>query len=66
MSDESEQQVGNTIWRHAIKNPGHVEAFYQCAEDIAKVIDAWFNTNIEDMTNINQLLEKEIERKRKQ
>ena len=34
--------------------------FYELNEDIAKVIDTYLNTDIEDLSNINDLIEKEI------
>ena len=34
--------------------------FYELNEEIAKVIDAKLNTDIEDLSNINDLIEKEI------
>ena len=34
--------------------------FYELNEEIAKVIDAKLSTDIEDLSNINDLIEKEI------
>ena len=35
--------------------------FYEITEKIAQLIDAKLNTDIEDLSNINDLIEKEIE-----
>ena len=34
--------------------------FYELNEEIAKIIDAKLSTHIEDLSNINDLIEKEI------
>jgi hypothetical protein len=48
------------------KNAGYIESFNECAEQIAKLLDAWFGGRTEEMTLINELIEKHLERKRKQ
>ena len=45
------------------KDAGHVEGFNECAEQIAKLLDAWFDTDTQDMTLINELIEKHLENK---
>ena len=35
--------------------------FYEITEEIAQILDAKLNTDIEDLSNINDLIEKEIE-----
>ena len=34
--------------------------FYELSEEIAQLIDAKLNTSMEDLSNINDLIEKEI------
>ena len=41
----------------------YIERFNECAEQVAKTLDAWFDTDTQDMTLINELIEKHIERK---
>ena len=48
------------------KDACYIEGFNECAEQIAKLLDAWFDTDTQDMTLINELIEKHLERKRKQ
>lgn len=43
------------------KDACHIEGFNECAEQIAKLLDAWFDTDTQDMTLINELIEKHIE-----
>ena len=45
------------------KDACYIERFNECAEQLAKILDAWFDTNTQDMTLINELIEKHIERK---
>ena len=35
--------------------------FYELTEEVAKLIDAKLSTSVEDLSNINDLVEKEIE-----
>lgn len=46
------------------KDACHIEGFNECAEQIAKLLDAWFDTDTQDMTLINELIEKHLESKR--
>ena len=39
----------------------NMSEFYEITEKIAQLIDAKLNTDIEDLSNINDLIEKEIE-----
>ena len=39
----------------------NMSEFYELSEEIAQLIDAKLNTDIEDLSNINDLIEKEIE-----
>jgi hypothetical protein len=36
-----------------------VKQFYDCAEEIAQILDKYQHNSIEDMSNINDLIEKE-------
>lgn len=42
------------------QNGGHNYKMYECADQIADLIDMYFKTAIEDMTNIHNLIEEEI------
>jgi len=42
------------------QNKGYVETFYECAEDIAQLLEAHYDVEIEDMTRINEFIEVEI------
>lgn len=46
----------------ASKQKGYAEAFYECTEEIAKVLEKHFPSviEIEDMTRINDLVDTEI------
>ena len=46
------------------KEACYIESFNECAEQIAKLLDAWFDTKTKDMTLINELIEKHLERKK--
>ncbi len=39
----------------------NMSEFYELSEEIAQLIDAKLNTDMEDLSNINDLIEKEIE-----
>ena len=39
----------------------NMSEFYELSEEIAQLIDTKLNTDIEDLSNINDLIEKEIE-----
>ena len=39
----------------------NMSEFYELSEEIAQLIDAKLNTDIEDLSNINDLVVKEIE-----
>ena len=41
-------------------NGGYNYRFNECVEQIAKLIDRYFDTNIEDVTRINDLVDQEI------
>ncbi len=41
-------------------NGGHQHRIYQCADQIADLIDLYFGTAIEDMSNIHRLIDEEI------
>ena len=45
---------------------GYSHRFNQCTEEIARVLDSWHDTKTEDMTEINELVMKHAERKKKQ
>ena len=51
---------GEKIDMKTKQNKGYVEAFYECAEDIAQLLEAYYDVEIEDMTRINELIEAEI------
>jgi uncharacterized protein YfkK (UPF0435 family) len=38
-----------------------ITEFYTCAEEIAQILDKYQHNSIEDMSNINDLIEKEKE-----
>jgi hypothetical protein len=42
------------------QNGGHNYKMYECADQIADLIDMYFKTAIEDTTNIHDLIQKEI------
>ena len=41
-------------------NKSHNQALNDCTEEIAQVLEAHFDFNIEDVSRINQLIEQEI------
>ena len=41
-------------------NGGYNYRFNECVEQIAKLIDRYFDTDIEDVTRINDLVDQEI------
>lgn len=41
-------------------NKSHTEAFNDCTEEIAQVLEAHFDLEIEDVSRINDLIEQEI------
>ena len=41
-------------------NKSHTEALNDCTEEIAQVLEAHFDFNIEDVSRINDLIEQEI------
>jgi hypothetical protein len=41
-------------------NGGYNYRFNECVEQIAKLIDRYFDTNIEDVARINDLVDQEI------
>jgi hypothetical protein len=51
---------GENIDMKTKQNKGYVEAFNECAEDIAQLLEAYYDVEIEDMTHINELIEAEI------
>ena len=51
---------GKNIDMKTKENKGYVEAFYECAEDIAQTLEAYYDVEVEDMTRINELIEAEI------
>ena len=46
------------------KEACYIESFNGCVEQIAKLLDAWFDTDTQDVTLINELIVKHLERKR--
>jgi hypothetical protein len=42
------------------QDKGYVETFYECAEDIAQTLEAYYDVEVEDMTRINEFIEAEI------
>ena len=51
---------GEKIDMKTKQDKGYVETFYECAEDIAQTLEAYYDVEVEDMTRINELIEAEI------
>ena len=41
-------------------NGGYASRFNECVEQIAQLIDQYFDTDIEDVSRINDLLDREV------